>query len=53
MNDGQASTLKKVILQAGMVVQRTECLHFEPCDLALIPSAERQEEEALWDSLAS
>ena len=53
MNGGQASTFKKVILQAGVVVQRTECLHFERCDMALIPSAERQGEEALWDSLAS
>lgn len=53
MNGGEAFTLRKLILQDGVVIQRTECLHFERCGLALIPSAERQGEEAPWDSLAS
>lgn len=48
MKDGQASTLKKLILEAGVVVQRTECLHFERCDLALILSAERRLPGTLW-----
>lgn len=51
MNGGQAFTLSKLILQDEVMVQRTERLHFECCDLALIPSAERQGEEApgtLW-----